>query len=38
VGPPGVGLFHKISADGEVLMSGRNIMKNYEDDIETMYG
>jgi long-chain acyl-CoA synthetase len=29
VGPPGVGLFHKIADDGEVLLSGRNVMKEY---------
>jgi len=29
VGPPGEGLFHKIGEDGEVLLSGRNVMKEY---------
>jgi long-chain acyl-CoA synthetase len=29
VGAPGVGLFHKIAEDGEVLVSGRNVMKEY---------
>jgi len=29
VGPPGVGLAHKIGEDGEVLLSGRNVMKEY---------
>ncbi|MBA3009358.1 MAG: long-chain fatty acid--CoA ligase [Desulfobacula sp.] len=29
VGPPGEGLFHKIADDGEVLLSGRNVMKEY---------
>ena len=29
VGPPGVGLYHKIGEDGEVLLSGRNVMKEY---------
>lgn len=29
VGPPGAGLFHKIADDGEVLFSGRNVMKGY---------
>ncbi|MCP4722093.1 MAG: long-chain fatty acid--CoA ligase [Desulfobacteraceae bacterium] len=29
VGPPGEGLFHKIAEDGEVLLSGRNVMKEY---------
>ncbi|MBI9090986.1 MAG: long-chain fatty acid--CoA ligase [Desulfobacterium sp.] len=29
VGPPGEGLFHKLADDGEVLTSGRNVMKEY---------
>lgn len=29
VGPPGVGTFHKIDKDGEVLFKGRNVMKEY---------
>lgn len=29
VGAPGAGLFHKIGEDGEVLLSGRNVMKEY---------
>lgn len=29
VGPPAEGLFHKIGEDGEVLLSGRNVMKEY---------
>jgi long-chain acyl-CoA synthetase len=29
VGAPGVGLSHKIAEDGEVLLSGRNVMKEY---------
>ncbi|MCG8634785.1 MAG: long-chain fatty acid--CoA ligase [Desulfobacterales bacterium] len=29
VGPPGVGIKHKIADDGEVLFSGRNVMKEY---------
>ncbi len=29
VGPPGVGISHKIDKDGEVLFSGRNVMKEY---------
>lgn len=29
VGPPGVGTFHKIDEDGEVLFKGRNVMKEY---------
>ena len=29
VGPPAVGLSHKIAEDGEVLLSGRNVMKEY---------
>lgn len=29
VGPPGVGVSHRIAEDGEVLISGRNVMKEY---------
>jgi len=29
VGPPGTGLSHKIGDDGEVLLFGRNVMKEY---------
>ena len=29
VGPPGAGILHKIGEDGEVLFSGRNVMKEY---------
>jgi len=29
VGPPGVGISHKIDKDGEVLFQGRNVMKEY---------
>ncbi|WDP84903.1 MAG: long-chain fatty acid--CoA ligase [Desulfobacter sp.] len=29
VGPPGAGIFHKITDDGEVLFKGRNVMKEY---------
>ncbi|HKK90381.1 MAG TPA: AMP-binding protein, partial [Desulfobacteraceae bacterium] len=29
VGPPGEGLYHKISEDGEILSKGRNVMKEY---------
>ena len=29
VGPPGVGISHKIDEDGEVLFQGRNVMKEY---------
>ncbi len=29
VGPPAAGLSHKIGEDGEVLLSGRNVMKEY---------
>ncbi len=29
VGPPGVGIEHKIADDGEVLYYGRNVMKEY---------
>ncbi|MCK5686186.1 long-chain fatty acid--CoA ligase, partial [bacterium] len=29
VGPPGVGISHKIDKDGEVLFKGRNVMKEY---------
>ncbi|MFO7883665.1 MAG: long-chain fatty acid--CoA ligase [Desulfobacteraceae bacterium] len=29
VGPPGEGLFHKISEEGELLTKGRNTMKEY---------
>lgn len=29
VGPPGVGISHKIADDGEVLIKGRNVMKAY---------
>ena len=29
VGPPGAGISHKIGDDGEVLYSGRNVMKEY---------
>ncbi|MCG8685746.1 MAG: long-chain fatty acid--CoA ligase [Desulfobacterales bacterium] len=29
VGPPGVGIQHKIADDGEVLFNGRNVMKEY---------
>lgn len=29
VGPPGVGISHKIADDGEVLYLGRNVMKEY---------
>ena len=29
VGPPGVGIEHKIAEDGEVLYKGRNVMKEY---------
>ena len=29
VGPPGVGISHKIDDDGEVLYKGRNVMKEY---------
>lgn len=29
VGPPGVGISHKIDKDGEILFHGRNVMKEY---------
>jgi len=29
VGPPGVGIEHKIADDGEVVFKGRNVMKEY---------
>ncbi|MBF0411113.1 MAG: long-chain fatty acid--CoA ligase [Desulfamplus sp.] len=29
VGPPGVGIDHKLADDGEVLIKGRNVMKEY---------
>lgn len=29
VGPPGVGVLHRIADDGEVLIKGRNVMKEY---------